>query len=263
MQAKIYRSLNFQSHSTVILTFLFMLSCGDPGISPPEHPALNTVLIGKGDSAHSCEGNKRDNCGSSTIVSAKSCEELNEEECKTNSGCIFTSSKCESDPFSETSCQGTPISTQEAMNLLGASTSVGLSDTYLGQVHVYARKRSCVDEVCNAWSTYDIKGYGAHVKPVLAISGNSLVLSLDRDCQGSSGHGTTCKDVGSNNIQCKPIIATPQCAGWTGDGLAGVTFRGLMTNHCLRLFDDNRSTSSPHTLEYVVLIKSFFNNPTP
>lgn len=141
------------------------------------------------------------------------------------------------DLFDEASCEGPAITPQEAMDLLGGSDHyflAGFENSY-GFVSVAARRRFCAEGACGSWEDASLSGYGRSLRPELRMANGKFYVRLDRECQGSYGHGTSCGSPTNEALGCAALPRTDQCAGWGKDDLAGFELKGTMTNHCLRL----------------------------
>lgn len=143
---------------------------------------------------------------------------------------------------SNAECRGKGATTRELVQLLNnpalfklPSESIVLSDfkTNYGFMDLVAHKRKCTLGVCTKWERYYLSAPGNTLRPELKIENQNLILKLEKKCQGSYGHGTTCL-INRGNVNCKYIPGTPQCGGWHADN-ALLTFKGKITKKCLYL----------------------------
>jgi len=150
--------------------------------------------------------------------------------------------------YGQATCNGKALEARQAVELFGRtdlevlpSGSLVLSnfDSNYGLVRLIAHKRECTLGFCTKWERVFLPAPGDVIRPELVIDNGELIIHLEKMCQGSYGHGTSCVFVGKN-IRCNMIGGVPQCGGWASM-TARLVFKGKITKSCIYLKHETES----------------------
>ena len=90
--------------------------------------------------------------------------------------------------------------------------TIVLSNFYsdFGFIKLVAHKRECLMGLCNDWQRHYMPAPGDILRPELVLKNGNFSLKLEKKCQGSYGHGTTCQ-FNNGYVTCKYIPGRDQC----------------------------------------------------